>query len=259
VRHLLEAPRHLGDARAEPIRDRRSEPENTSPDSLTSLCLTSCLLFSLLSRLLFPSLLDVPVVLYACSCRLRLWTVRAGTVTGPGRHECRMAWHAPAAVAARGARHAVHPTGRPGHSPPGWQGRQRPCPACDRTILLRRDGLVISHKTSSLRGPGSVQRPAEPVPVASWLPLCPGLTPHGLRHGHQTWLDDLGVRYILQSERMGHEVPGMRGVYSHVTPGMRADLVAGLQELWGGFSPGTSPHGDASLVGALDTLLASWQ
>ena len=47
--------------------------------------------------------------------------------------------------------------------------------------------------------------------VASWLPLKPGLTVHGLRHGHQTWLDDLGVRCVLQSERMGHEVPGMRG------------------------------------------------
>jgi hypothetical protein len=31
---------------------------------------------------------------------------------------------------------------------------------------------------------------------------------------------------------MGHEVPGMRGVYSHVTPGMRAELKAGWQELW---------------------------
>jgi hypothetical protein len=28
------------------------------------------------------------------------------------------------------------------------------------------------------------------------------------------------------------EVPGMRGVYSHITPGMREDLTAGLQELW---------------------------
>ncbi len=65
----------------------------------------------------------------------------------------------------------------------------------------------------------------------SWLPLRRGLTPHGLRHGHQTWLDDLGVRYVLQSERMGHEVPGMRGVYSHVTPRMRAELRDGLQEL----------------------------
>ncbi|HEY2285855.1 MAG TPA: hypothetical protein VGH88_08945 [Streptosporangiaceae bacterium] len=42
----------------------------------------------------------------------------------------------------------------------------------------------------------------------------------------------LGIRYVLQSERMGHEVPGMRGVYAHVTPAMRADLRAGLQGLW---------------------------
>jgi hypothetical protein len=31
---------------------------------------------------------------------------------------------------------------------------------------------------------------------------------------------------------MGHEVPGMRGIYSHITPRMRADLRYGLQELW---------------------------
>ncbi len=59
-----------------------------------------------------------------------------------------------------------------------------------------------------------------------------GLTPHGLRHGHQTWLDDLGIRYVLQSERRGHEVPGMRGVHSHITPRMRAELRDGLQGLW---------------------------
>lgn len=35
-----------------------------------------------------------------------------------------------------------------------------------------------------------------------------------------------------QSERMGHEVPGIRGVYSHVSPTMRTDLVAALQERW---------------------------
>src|SRR5215470_830749 len=50
----------------------------------------------------------------------------------------------------------------------------------------------------------------------------------GMRRGSY----DLGVRYVLQSERMGHEVPGMRGVYSHITPGMREDLTAGRQELW---------------------------
>jgi hypothetical protein len=31
---------------------------------------------------------------------------------------------------------------------------------------------------------------------------------------------------------MGHEVPGMRGVYSHVSPAMRADLMAALQDRW---------------------------
>jgi integrase len=62
------------------------------------------------------------------------------------------------------------------------------------------------------------------VPVASWLALRTGLTAHGLRHGHQTWLDEVGVRCVLQSEWMGHDVPGMRGVYSQITSGMRAEL-----------------------------------
>ncbi len=39
------------------------------------------------------------------------------------------------------------------------------------------------------------------------------------------------MRYVLQSERIGHEVPDMRGVYAHITTGMRSELKAGLQEL----------------------------
>jgi hypothetical protein len=31
---------------------------------------------------------------------------------------------------------------------------------------------------------------------------------------------------------MGHEVEGMRGVYAHITPGMRAELTTGPQQLW---------------------------
>jgi hypothetical protein len=41
-----------------------------------------------------------------------------------------------------------------------------------------------------------------------------------------------GVPYVLQSERMGHEVPGIRGVYSYVSLPMRVDLVAALEERW---------------------------
>jgi hypothetical protein len=51
----------------------------------------------------------------------------------------------------------------------------------------------------------------------------------------------------------------MRGVYGHVTPGMRADLVAGLQELWEASLRDRARIATRSLVGVLDTLLASWQ
>jgi hypothetical protein len=106
------------------------------------------------------------------------------------------------------------------------------CPTCNRTIQLRQDGTLIRHKLDGERCAGSGEQPGAGPSLASWPPLRPGLSPHGLRHGHQTWLDDLGIRYVLQSERMGHEVPGMRGVYAHITPQMRAELRDGLQELW---------------------------
>jgi integrase len=67
-------------------------------------------------------------------------------------------------------------------------------------------------------------RPAEDLSLASWLPELTGLTPHGLRHGHQTWMDEDRIADVLRSERMGHEIPGMRGVYSHVSAAMRAEL-----------------------------------
>lgn len=49
---------------------------------------------------------------------------------------------------------------------------------------------------------------------------------------HQVLLDDLNVRYVLQAEPMGHEVPGMRGIYTHIAPEWRTDLVSGLQRVW---------------------------
>jgi hypothetical protein len=102
------------------------------------------------------------------------------------------------------------------------------CSECGHSVQLRRDGLIGSHQINRVRCGGIGAPAAEPMALATWLPVRAGLTPHGLRHGHQTWLDDLGIRYVLQSERMGHEVEGMRGVYSHITPRMRAELTAGL-------------------------------
>ena len=130
------------------------------------------------------------------------------------------------------------------------------CSGCGRTIQVRRDGAIVRHRSGDVQCPGTGQQPAGPVPVASWLPLRSGLTPHGLRHGHQTWLDDLGIRYVLQAERMGHEVPGMRGIYSHVTDGMRAELRSGLQELWEVSLRESASLGSRSAVAVLDDLLA---
>jgi integrase len=78
------------------------------------------------------------------------------------------------------------------------------------------------------RGRG-IKRIAEDVPVACWLPLKQGLTPHGLRHSHKTWMEQDGVSAILQERRLGHEVPGMRGLYTHISQTMRTELTATLQ------------------------------
>lgn len=150
----------------------------------------------------------------------------------------------------------IPPTGRGVARLAGKEGSGR-CAACGRSIQVRLNGTLVSHKTNEGYCPGSGQEPAEPVPLASWLPLRTGLTAHGLRHGHQTWLDDMGVRYVLQSERMGHEVPGMRGVYSHVTPRMRAELKAGLQELWVASLDDRARLAQRSAVPVLDDLLAA--
>jgi hypothetical protein len=58
---------------------------------------------------------------------------------------------------------------------------------------------------------------------------------------------------------MGHEVPGMRGVYSHITPGMRAELNAGLQELWEASLHERSRIAARSAVAILDRLLAQFR
>ena len=83
-----------------------------------------------------------------------------------------------------------------------------------------------------MRCPGSAQEPGEDITLASWLPVQRGLTPQGLRHGLQTWMDEDGIPEVLKAERLGHELPGMHGVYGHVSDAMRAHLKAALQQRW---------------------------
>ena len=67
------------------------------------------------------------------------------------------------------------------------------CPACGYAVRLRLDGRTIAHKKAVGDCPGSGELPASDVPLACWLPVKDGLTPHGLRHSHKTWMERRGV------------------------------------------------------------------
>ena len=90
----------------------------------------------------------------------------------------------------------------------------------------------------------------------SGLPIRPGLTPHGLRHGHKTWMAEDGIPEILQALRLGHTVPGMRGVYTHVSGTMRAGLKDALQARWEASLRDRAAIAQHSPVPLLDGLLA---
>ncbi len=137
-------------------------------------------------------------------------------------------------------------------------GKHGRCPICGRSILLRLDGTLARHKVDGAACTGSGHEPQEQL-IASWRVVRPGLTPHGLRHGHRTWLDDLGVQETLKSERMGHEVPGMAGVYGHIMPQWRQRLRAQLQELWEASLRERGRLDERSAVRVLDGLLAPYR
>ena len=156
--------------------------------------------------------------------------------------------------------------GRP-FTPPAGRGIQRlvsmdgigTCPSCGRSVKVRLDGTVIAHKTGIGHCPGSGEAPADDVPLACWPPVKEGLTPHGLRHSHRTWMAEDGMPEILAEQRLGHEVPGMRGLYTHVTQAMRADLTAALQVRWEASLRDRAALGPYSPVPLLDSLLAPYR
>ena len=77
---------------------------------------------------------------------------------------------------------------------------------------------------------GNLNRKAPPV----WLqPVKPGLTFHGLRHSHKTWMIADGVPEIAQAARLGHTLEDkMQKVYSHIATEVEQRLLDGLQARW---------------------------
>jgi hypothetical protein len=92
--------------------------------------------------------------------------------------------------------------------------------------------------------------------LAVWLSVAPGLTPHGLRHGHKTWMAEDGIPEILSEQRLGHDVPGMRGLYAHASDPMRTRLKEALQKRWEDSLRARAAIHPQSPVPLLDALLA---
>ena len=104
------------------------------------------------------------------------------------------------------------------------------------------------------RGRGASQR-AE----TCWLPIAPGLTPHGLRHTHKTLMREAGTPPKLMDERMGHEDGSVQSRYDHITAGMRRALMAALTEMWEEALGARLAMSPGSPVAVLDALLKARQ
>jgi integrase len=55
-------------------------------------------------------------------------------------------------------------------------------------------------------------------------PILADMHSHDLRHTHKTWMIEDDIPEIAQAHRLGHRLPGVRGIYSHVTPTMIARI-----------------------------------
>ncbi|MGW1410399.1 hypothetical protein [Streptomyces sp. NPDC002403] len=58
-----------------------------------------------------------------------------------------------------------------------------------------------------------------------------------LRHGHKEWIDEDGHSRVAVESRMGHEIAGVEGTYSNVTPNMERAIMDSLQARWMHFVP----------------------
>ncbi|MEC3979890.1 tyrosine-type recombinase/integrase [Amycolatopsis sp. H20-H5] len=70
-------------------------------------------------------------------------------------------------------------------------------------------------------------------PAVKLRPVKPGLTFHGLRHSHKTWMIDDGIPEIAQALRLGHILEDqVQQTYSHVARAVEQRLLDALELRW---------------------------
>ena len=102
-------------------------------------------------------------------------------------------------------------------------------------VFTARDGAFLRRSNFARRAmrpaaDGTTHHPQPPVAVE---PVARGLTFHGLRHSHKTWLIADGIPDVVQARRLGHRIPDkIQHIYSHVAPELETRLLDALQQRW---------------------------
>jgi len=92
---------------------------------------------------------------------------------------------------------------------------------------------------------------------ACWAPLSPGVTPHSLRHGYKTLMEELGTPSKLMDEHMGHADGSVQARYSHTTEVIVGRLLDGLTDVWLAALDARLALASRSPVATLDRLLTA--
>lgn len=96
----------------------------------------------------------------------------------------------------------------------------------------RRSNWGSKHMRPAADGRPARERRRGVAAREKWEPLQVGLTIRDLRHSHDTYQDQIGVRPALAFQSTGHARPGIKGVYQHPTPEMRQERLDGLQRIY---------------------------
>ena len=102
-------------------------------------------------------------------------------------------------------------------------------------VFVTADGAFLRRSNVSRRAmrPAADGTTHHPRPRIAVAPVAPGLTFHGFRHSHKTWLIADQIPDVAQARRLGHRLPDkIQHIYSHVAPELETRLLAALQQRW---------------------------